>query len=74
MKWSVIADHLADNAIEDYEPLNFDFLDEDVLVVEKKRAKRWTMFFDETINVYGNGTGAMIIYPNKKQYLVSIKL
>jgi hypothetical protein len=35
MKGSVIADHLADNAIEDYEPLNFDFPDEDVSVVEK---------------------------------------
>jgi len=31
VKGSVIADHLADNAIEDYEPLNFDFPDEDVL-------------------------------------------
>jgi hypothetical protein len=31
MKGSVIADHLADHAMEDYEPLNFDFPDEDVL-------------------------------------------
>jgi len=36
VKESVIADHLADNAIEHYETLNFDFLDEDVLVVEKE--------------------------------------
>jgi len=36
MKWSVIADHLADNAILDYEPLSFYFSDEDVLVVEKR--------------------------------------
>jgi hypothetical protein len=35
VKGIVIADHLIDNTIEDYEPLNFDFLDEDVLVVEK---------------------------------------
>jgi len=34
---SVIADHLANNAIEDYEHLNFDFPNEDVLVVEKKK-------------------------------------
>jgi hypothetical protein len=27
---------LVDNVIEDYEPLNFYFLDEDVLVVEKE--------------------------------------
>jgi hypothetical protein len=36
MKWSIIADHLADNAILDYEPLSFYFSDEDVLVVEKR--------------------------------------
>jgi hypothetical protein len=35
VKESVIADHLADNAIEHYETLNFDFLYEDLLVVEK---------------------------------------
>jgi hypothetical protein len=34
VKGSVIADHLADYAIEEYEPLNFDFPDEDVLAVE----------------------------------------
>ena len=36
MKGSVIVDHLADNAIEDYKPLNFNFPDEDMLVVEKE--------------------------------------
>jgi len=37
MKGSVITDHLADNVIKDYKPLNFDFLDEDVLVVGQER-------------------------------------
>jgi hypothetical protein len=36
VKRSVIVDHLADNTIKDYKPLNFDFPDEDVLVQEKK--------------------------------------
>jgi len=34
-KESVIVDHLADNAIEEYEPLSFDFPNEDVLIIEK---------------------------------------
>jgi hypothetical protein len=34
VKGSVIADQLAYNALEDYMPLNFDLLDEDVLVVD----------------------------------------
>jgi hypothetical protein len=33
-KGSVIIDHLADHVVEDYESLNFDLLDEDVLIVE----------------------------------------
>jgi hypothetical protein len=37
VKGSAIVDHLADNAIKDYEPLNFNFLDEDVLVAEGRR-------------------------------------
>jgi hypothetical protein len=33
MKGSAITDHLTNNAIKDYEPLKFDFPDEDVLIV-----------------------------------------
>jgi hypothetical protein len=33
VKWSAIADHLTDNAITDYESLDLDFLDENVLLV-----------------------------------------
>ena len=35
MKRSVILDHLADHAMENYEPLNFDFPDEDVLSIKE---------------------------------------
>jgi len=40
IKESVIVDHLANNAIEDYEILNFDFSDEDMLVIEKRKEIR----------------------------------
>ena len=40
MKGSVIIDHLANNAIKDYEPLNFVFPYEYVLVVEKGKGIR----------------------------------
>ena len=46
MKGSAIADHLADNAMEDYEPLDFDFPDEDVLSVAEEKLDWWTMYFD----------------------------
>ncbi|XP_061965340.1 uncharacterized protein LOC133689500 [Populus nigra] len=76
VKGSVIADHLADNAIKDYEPLKFDFPDEDVLIVEEDKEKNdwWIMYFDGAVNVSGNGAGAVIISPDKKKYPISIKL
>ena len=74
MKGSVIADHLAYNAREDYESLKFDFPDEDVLSVEEGKLGWWTMYFDGAVNVCGNGAGAVIISPDKKQYPVSTKL
>ena len=60
--------------MEDYEPLDFDFPDEEVLAVEEGKLERWTMYFDGVVNVCGNGAGAVIISPNKKQYPVSTKL
>jgi len=76
VKGSAIADHLANNVVEDYEPLDFDFPDEDILSIEKEEEKTdwWTMFFDRAVNVYGNGASAIIISLNKKQYPVSVKL
>jgi hypothetical protein len=75
-KGSAIADHLADNAVEDYEPLDFDFPDAKVLSIEEEEGKTnwWTMFFVGVVNVYGNGAGAVIISPDKKQYSVAVKL
>jgi len=39
MKRSAIADHLVDNANKDYKPLDFNFPDENVLVVEEKERR-----------------------------------
>jgi ribonuclease HI len=76
VKGSVIADHLADNAVEDYEPLDFDFPDENLLAIEEEEEKTdwWTMFFDRAVNVYRNGAGTVIISPDQKLYPVLIKL
>lgn len=75
MKRSVIADYLANNAIKDYKPLNFDFTYEDVLIIERERELDWwTIHFDGAVNVYGNEVKIVIISSDKKQYLVLIKL
>jgi len=76
VKGNAIFDHLANNTVEDYESLDFDFPDENVLSIEEEEKKIdwWTMFLEEVVNVYGNGAGAVIISPDKKQYPVSVKL
>ena len=43
---NVIADHLADHAVEEYEPLKFDFSDKDVLSVKEGKSDWWIMYFD----------------------------
>ena len=36
IKKSVIADHLEDNVVDDYESISFEFLDEDIMIVEEE--------------------------------------
>jgi len=76
VKGSAITDHLADNAIDDYELLDFDFLEKDMSLVkeEENRLDWWTMYFDGAINIRGNGVDAVIISYNKKQHSILVKL
>lgn len=68
VKDSTIAYHLVDNVIEDYKPLDFDLLDEDILVVQDdgRIDDRWTMCFDGFVNVSGNKVGTIIIFLERK--------
>ena len=76
VKGSVIADHLADHATENYQPLKFDLPDEDVIVIEDGggESDTWTLYFDGAVNVLGNGVGAVVISAENKQYPVSARL
>ena len=76
IKGSIIVDHLADYAMEDYEPLDFDLPNEGVLVIkdEVRASKWWTLYFDGAVNVSGNGVGEVIISLDGKQYPFSIRL
>jgi len=53
VKESTITNHLVDNVVEDYEPLNFDLPAEDVLEVDDDGEMNdwWTMYFDEVVHV-----------------------
>ena len=68
-----MADHLAHQAMGDYQSMNFEFPDENIILVKDceesglyegpEPGSRWTMVFDGASNALGNGIGAVIISP-----------
>ncbi|XP_017984333.1 PREDICTED: uncharacterized protein LOC108663626 [Theobroma cacao] len=80
IKGSVIVDFLADRANEDYESINFDFSNEDLMVVlhiendGPKELNPWKMYFDGASNALGHEIGAVLISPNEKYYLAMVRL
>ena len=59
IKGSAIANFLAKRANEEYEPISFDFPDEDLMAVlqieeeESSEEDGWRMYFDGASNAYG---------------------
>ncbi|KAG8498128.1 hypothetical protein CXB51_007052 [Gossypium anomalum] len=79
VKGSAIADFLANRALEDYELLNFNFPNEDLMYVEIAKGDMpedysWKLNFDGASNAVGNGVGAVLISPNGYHYLFTCKL
>ncbi|XP_012461376.1 uncharacterized protein LOC105781381 [Gossypium raimondii] len=73
VKGSAIADFLASRALEDYEPLKFDFPNEDLIYVataEKdfQEDSPWKLNFDGASNAVGNGIRAVLVSPNGDHY------
>ncbi|KAA3481162.1 RNA-directed DNA polymerase (Reverse transcriptase), Ribonuclease H [Gossypium australe] len=79
VKGSAIANFLASRALEDYEPLNFDFPNEDLMYVaatEEGTAedRPWKLNFNGASNAMGNGIGAVLVSPNGDHYPFTCKL
>ena len=75
-----MADFLADRAIEDYEPMKFDFPDEDLMAIlqidkeEPMKEKNWKMYFDGASNALEHGIRAVLISPEKDHCPFTAKL
>ena len=78
IKGSAIADCLTELPVEDYEPMKFEFSDEDIMTISTLNATQdpetWTMLFDGATNEMGHGVGAILISPDGKLYPLTAKL
>ncbi|KAK5846502.1 hypothetical protein PVK06_002792 [Gossypium arboreum] len=74
IKWSAIAEFLASRALEDYEPLSFDFPNEELMYVATIEERPWKLNFDGASNAVGNGIGAVLVSPNGDHYPFTCKL
>ena len=73
IKGSVVADHLAHQAVDDYQSIHFEFPGERIMLVTNYEGPRpdegpepgyrWTMVFDGASNALGNVIGSIIISP-----------
>ncbi|XP_017978295.1 PREDICTED: uncharacterized protein LOC108662437 [Theobroma cacao] len=80
IKRSAIADFLTDRATEDYEPVSFDFPDEDLMAIlhiekdDPNEPNPWKMYFDGASNALGHGIGTVLVSPNEKYYPATARL
>ncbi|XP_057981255.1 uncharacterized protein LOC131166696 [Malania oleifera] len=76
IKGSIIAEYLADRAVNDYQSMEFDFPDQDIDSIDQEKEGNigWMMLFDGATNVWGHGIGAVLISPEGKHYPVTAKL
>ncbi|KAK5773292.1 hypothetical protein PVK06_049598 [Gossypium arboreum] len=79
IKGSAIADFLATRTMEGYEPLKFDFPDEDLMCItemesESSKEKSWKMCFNGASNALGHGIRAILVSPNGNHYPFTARL
>ncbi|XP_049386715.1 uncharacterized protein LOC125850936 [Solanum stenotomum] len=78
MKAQALADHLAENPVDDkYEPLRTYFPDEEINSIEEEIPNDghvWKLYFDGAVNKNGVGIGAVLISPNECHYLATTRL
>lgn len=73
IKGSVLSDYLAHQPVEDYQPMKFNFPNEDILFIRYSNTpileegpeprSQWMLTFDGASNARGHGVGAIITSP-----------
>ena len=70
IKGSAIAEFLADKTEDEYEPMKFEFPNEDLMTIfqvenESTKQDTWKLYFDGAFNVLGHGIGVILISPKE---------
>nr|KYP31306.1 Retrovirus-related Pol polyprotein from transposon 17.6 [Cajanus cajan] len=72
VKGSALAEYLAHQPIEDYQSMQCEFPDEDIMTLfdeeESINEEKWTLLFDGASNALGHGIGTVLISP-KNQFI-----
>ncbi|GKV40327.1 hypothetical protein SLEP1_g47986 [Rubroshorea leprosula] len=76
IKGQVIANHLAENTVEDYQLVDWEFLDEDIMAIEESNCEtsNWKMHFDGVVNQNGSGVGVVLVSPKGEHFPFEVKL
>ena len=79
IKGSVIAEFLTNRTKKEYEPMKFEFPDEDLLAIfqikdESTKEDTWKLYFDKASNALGHSIGTVLISPEGKCYPFTTRL
>jgi len=74
IKGSALADYLAQQPINDYQPMHPKFSHEDIMTlfeeeVEEEDWDKWIVWFDGVSNTLGHGIGAVLVFRTNNIYL-----
>ena len=69
VKGNALADYLAQQPINNYQPMHLEFPDEDIMTlleeeVEDKDKDKWIVWFDSASNALGHRVGAVLLTPD----------
>ncbi|XP_016673239.1 uncharacterized protein [Gossypium hirsutum] len=74
IKGSTVVEFLANRAKEEYEPMSFDFPDEDIMSILKYEEEIWRVYFDGASKMIGHGIGAVLISSSGQYFPAIAKL
>ena len=78
IKGNALVDFLAHQPIDDYQSMQFEFPDEDIMVLFEEKTSpdevKWTLMFDGAFNALGHEIGAVLISPENQFIPITARL